>query len=1195
MESQIKWTTFLDVHDANLSESHKRWRRLLDVYLVASGVTEESRERHFATILYCAGNDMILASEHFLWKKEDGTNMTDAQRKDPINLLTQIASYCNPRQSVVLMSFRFWNTPWSSPFDTFLTELRSRANACDFKEKDRMIRDKLVFSAKGKVQELLLRDAELDLTRAIKTCRDFEQSAQQIKEMNNPNSIEKVDKFKFEETSTYKPNETEMLRDCRFCGGSHLKNKKKCPAFGKQCNNCNGYNHWAVKCRKPKVNSVDNETTDTQPQRDSKWLSAVRSNKDGRAYALMKVNDCSVKFMLDPGATVNCIGAQYVHRSQLSKSQSSLYMWNNVKQPCLGEVDLLLTNPKNNHQYRVHFSVVDNNFQCILDMETCKMMGLVTFHENLFCVASLSEVDDLGDLGEATLVVDESIPAKVLPSRKIPIALENDVIKSIKDLVDRKILIPVEKPTKWVSQMAAVRKPNGDIRICIDPQPLNVALQREHYRLPTFDDVLPKLLNAKVFSKVDVKEAFWHIKLDEYSSILTTMITPIGRFRWARLPFGLKVSSEIFQKRLHQALSDLDGVICVADDIVVFGSGNNEEEAEKNHEENLKQLLARCSKAKIKLNKAKMHLKQDEIEFLGHKLSKEGVRASEEKVRAIQEMPAPEDVSGVRRLCGMVQYLARFTPHLADYLHPIHHLTCKEVSFEWSAQCQESFEQLKEKLSNSPVLTFYDPEKPLVLQVDSSEKGLGAVLLQDGKPVEYASRNLRSNERGWSQLEKETLAVVYGLEKFDQYTYGRKVIVHNDHKPLEIILAKPISQATKRVQALMMRIFRYDYEFIWMKGEKLYLADTLSRAYLEIQGDGPDPRICSFESFKLPDERMKEIQIATTNDELSQVIMKNILLGWPESRDKVCEEAKTYFDIRDTLAVSDGVIYKGERVVIPEKLRSDIKRRLHASHLGTESMMRRARETVYWPGMVREVEQMAASCKPCLEYKPANPKEPLIIHDKTNKPWDKIGCDLFQLENKDFLIVVDYHSNFIEVEFMKTTSSKNVVNSIEKMCARFGRPKEMITDGGPQFVSHEFRQFTAEWKICHNIASPYHQQSNGKAEAAVKTVKNMMRKCLQEGSNMYLALLELRSTPRQDTPSPAQIMFGRNIDTQLPSKDHSVKFDKKSKENRQKSVEKYYNKSATDLSKLKPNQSVCWKNGGTDSKYKTCSSVVSKW
>ena len=110
------------------------------------------------------------------------------------------------------------------------------------------------------------------------------------------------------------------------------------------------------------------------------------------------------------------------------------------------------------------------------------MMGLVTFHENLFCVASLSEVDDLGDLGEATLVVDESIPAKVLPSRKIPIALENDVIKSIKDLVDRKILIPVEKPTKWVSQMAAMRKPNGDIRICIDPQPLNVALQRERYR-----------------------------------------------------------------------------------------------------------------------------------------------------------------------------------------------------------------------------------------------------------------------------------------------------------------------------------------------------------------------------------------------------------------------------------------------------------------------------------------------------------------------------------------------------------------------------------------------------------------------------------------------------------------------------------------------------------------------------------------
>ena len=171
--------------------------------------------------------------------------------------------------------------------------------------------------------------------------------------------------------------------------------------------------------------------------------------------------------------------------------------------------------------------------------------------------------------------------------------------------------------------------------------------------------------------------------------------------------------------------------------------------------------------------------------------------------------------------------------------------------------------RLKQKMSNSPVLGYYNPEEELVLQVDSPEKGLGAVLLQEGKPLEYASRNLRTNERKWSQLEKETLAIVFGLEKFDQYTYGRKVIIHNDHKPLEQILSKPLSQATRRVQSLMMRIFRYDYEFVWTKGEKLYLADTLSRAYLEVQGNEPDTRICTFEKQDIPDERIQEIQEAT--------------------------------------------------------------------------------------------------------------------------------------------------------------------------------------------------------------------------------------------------------------------------------------------------------------------------------------------
>ena len=147
-------------------------------------------------------------------------------------------------------------------------------------------------------------------------------------------------------------------------------------------------------------------------------------------------------------------------------------------------------------------------------------------------------------------------------------------------LVEKGVLVPMTEPSKWVSQMAAVHNPSGKLRICIDPQPLNEALNREHYRLPVLDDVLPKLRDAKVFSKLDVREAYWHVKLEEESSKLTTMITPFCRYRWKRLPFGLKVSSEIFQRKLDEALGGLEGVISVVDDVVIAGFGQTVDEAQ---------------------------------------------------------------------------------------------------------------------------------------------------------------------------------------------------------------------------------------------------------------------------------------------------------------------------------------------------------------------------------------------------------------------------------------------------------------------------------------------------------------------------------------------------------------------------------------------------------------------------------------
>ena len=306
--------------------------------------------------------------------------MSEEEKVDPVNVFQMIEDYCNPRQSEVLMSYRFWNVQWTTPFDTFLTELQTRAGACNFHERDRMIRDKIVFSAKGKVQELLLRDATLDLPKAIDICRAYEQSTQQLKEMNDVKNIDKVDKV----NSKLSQSQSSVVNNCNFCGGSHEKSRFKCPAWGQTCSNCKGRNHFKKKCKKPKVHSIESNTILEESDGDTGWLASVKSGKDTRVYAKMKVNDCTVRFQIDSGANVNTICQKYVKRSQVSEPKCKLYMWNNSQQKVLRETLLDVYNLGIKKTYTVNFTVVENHLQPLLGVQMCEQMDLITVNENNF-------------------------------------------------------------------------------------------------------------------------------------------------------------------------------------------------------------------------------------------------------------------------------------------------------------------------------------------------------------------------------------------------------------------------------------------------------------------------------------------------------------------------------------------------------------------------------------------------------------------------------------------------------------------------------------------------------------------------------------------------------------------------------------------------------------------------------------------
>ncbi|KAK3770331.1 hypothetical protein RRG08_029984 [Elysia crispata] len=894
-EASFRLPPPLKMSEDNLADQFRKWKSQLEIYLEASGTNNKPPKTQSAIILHCAGAEAIEVFEQIDFA--DGED-----RSDPTQVLGKLQQYCSPRNNEVLERYRFWNLPFCTPFDKFATELKAQSEKCNFLEKDMMIRDKIIFAVPKHLKERLLREPEITLKRTIDICQAYEQTANNLKEMKQEDKIEKVMKTGFKKPTgkpfrqyegtrrfNTRPGSANKDRECRYCGKKHTFNKEECPAWGKTCNHCGGKNHFKIKCKK--IHCL----TEEMDSDNEAWLNAIGDGKK-RATACLKVNNCEVRFQLDTAADVNTIQQRFVKKEQVTKSDQTLVMWNGTKMRPLGETKLQVLNEKTGQTLPVKFTVVKNNLNCLLSLTTCQDLSLVTInHEKL--IAQTTE--EPGTLGTASLKVDPDIKPQILPCRKVPFALEKKVEEELNSLMNRGILQRVTEPSDWVSQMAIVEKKNGSLRICIDPRPLNKALKREHYKLPTLDDVLPKFREAKIFTKLDVKEAFWHIKLDEEASMLTTMITPFGRVRWTRLPFGLNVSSEIFQRHLTTAIDDLPGIVNVADDLLVIGNGSTDEEAQRDHDRKYKLLKMRCSEKGIKLNQDKAREKQKEVIFMGHKISDKGIEPDEQKVEAIKKMQTPKDVHDVRRFCGMVQYLAKFLDKLSDRLQPLRELTKKDTQFSWSSECETAFNEIKNLIAKTPVLRFYDPNKPLEVQVDSSKDGLGACLMQDGQPIEFASRTLTETEQRWAQIEKEMLAVVFGLERFDQYTFGRKIFVTTDHKPLETIIRKPLSEAPRRLQRLIMRSNRYAFELTWAKGSSLLIADTLSRAAIcNIASSEPGltKETETKERSNIPDAMLEKLRAQTSEDDDMQVLIDIIKRGWPEEKSELPPSARPYFD-----------------------------------------------------------------------------------------------------------------------------------------------------------------------------------------------------------------------------------------------------------------------------------------------------------
>lgn len=784
--------------------------------------------------------------------------------------------------------------------------------------------------------------------------------------------------------------------------------------------------------------------------------------------------------------------------------------------------------------------------------------------------------------------------------RRVPLALKNRLKKKLDDLVTQGIIERANGYCEWVNHIVTIEKKDTEksLRICMDPRELNENICNEHAYIPTFDDVASKLNGMKYFTVLDLKDGFWHVKLDENSKKLCTFATPYGNYRFLRMPFGIKTAPEVFQQMNFENFGDIENVLIYFDDILIVG-GNRKE-----HDETLRKVLERAKEKNVRFNINKAQIALERVKYLGHIFSYNQIQPDPERLLAIEKMERPKNKKDLQTFLGVVNFMRSFIPNLADLTAPLRELLKKNALFSWTELHDRVIDNIKKCILNSNILIPYDISKELIVQCDASQNGLGCCLLQNGKPISFASRSLTACERNYSQIEKEMLSIIFACTKFSFYTYGRTVRVVNDHKPLLGIMKKDIHKiASAKLQRMRLKLLNFDILLEHAPGKTIQLADYLSR-YMIKTSDPEDTSLTeAILTINVSDDRKTEIRNETEKDDTLKIVKSFCKHGWPNNKENCPESIRYFYRLKDNIMLEDELLFFNERIIVPSSLRKTIIDKLHEPHFGITKTLKRAKSSVFWPNISNDIEQVITHCQVCQENAPKNQKEPLIPHDIPNEPFKKIACDILEFKSKSYLVVVDFYSKWIELVKLRGKTAQHINIELLRLFATFGYPHIIIADNMPM-GSYESKQFAKRHDIKIITSSPNFPQSNGMAERAVGICKNILKKSDDE-EQIYRSLLAYRTTPTKDLLySPAQLMQNRNLRNELPM--HVNKFRpklctnvEKQQQAKQNKCKTYYDRNAKPRNlELKNNQRVLftnnnqWKLGDVVEKHDTPRSYV---
>lgn len=1164
--------------DGNLSVNYSIFLRDFETFLTASEKNTKPDAVKIAIFLNFIGEEG--RKRYYSWDLQP-TEAGGSLTFDQVRLV--FFEYCNPKKNTIYERIKFYQIrQGSETFEDFLTNLRHAAQGCEFIDDDSMIRDFIIMGINNnKLREKLMNNPNLTLEGCISECRiadlDKWRSTETQEKMNAEVKLEldavrnKNERWTSGKNFTnvnngYRGNNnfesTTPTINCTRCLLSHVKNK--CPAYGKICHFCNATGHFMKACIKFKsrqnthqTNEVTVKTSNEDANINQLYFDSIFINNLSSSQKSLKswseeltVGEHRFKIKIDTGAEENILPVDTfkmlnINMDRVVPCKHILESYSGDVLKSFGEVWLSCRMGDSEVKF-VKFVIIKTDKMPLMGLETAEEFGLV-MRRNVFNIREVNKeqiiekystvFEGLGCFKEPCILRTKpnAVP-KYHPARRVPLALQSKLKETLTSMEKNNVIEKVEHPSGWVSNMVIVEKKDGTLRLCLDPKDLNEALHQEKYLIPNLDELRSKLCGTKFFSVLDLQAGFWQVPLTPESSELCTFSTPFGCFKFLRLPFGINVAPEIFQRYTCEAFSDLPKTGVYMDDVLVGGSTVEE------HDSNLEKVLKRAQSLGIRFNKQKFQHKVSEVKYVGQIFSQNGISPDPGIVRAIQNLSRPTDKKALQSILGMINYLRMYVPNMSSNCEHMNALLKKDACFEWLPVHDQEFEKVKRLIVNATTLNHFNKDLECTIQSDASQYGIGACLLQNNKPIAFASRSLTESEKHFSQIEKELLAICFATHKFHYYVYGTEFEVNTDHKPLISIFKKDLSKVyCTRLQRMRLKLLKYKIKLNFVPGKYLHVADLLSRNNDkdEIQEDTTEFSEV-IHSINISEIRTLQIIKETNSDEVLSKIKFYCKTNWPSDVSKVPEALRYFYKIKDNLYCENEILYFDDRVFIPQTIRKDVLKLIHTAHLGIQKTTERAKELVYWPFMSKDIELLINNCQTCQKYMKSNYKEPIKFHEIPQLRWTKIGMDILNKLNKDYLIVVDYFSKWLDIIELKNKTVKEIISHLKIIFSTHGIPKEIVSDNSP-FNSKEFKDFTNGLGIFFNPSSPRYPQSNGMAERNVGIAKNLITKSLESGQELYLSLLEFRNTPIHSLgASPSQILFSRRCRTRIPIHDSKL-------------------------------------------------------